>query len=77
MACSRRSSGELSQTHFYERNVESQIIENGKTNFMIEQTILRNAAVVFKAKVRIVMVDENGRPASMPEHCKSLWDVQK
>ena len=57
-------------------DVESQIVETGKTNFMIEQTILRNAVPVFKAKVRIVMVDEKGRPGAMPEQCKTMWEVQ-
>ena len=57
-------------------DVESQIVETGKTNFMIEQTILRDAAIVFKAKVRIVMVDETGRPAGMPEFCRAVWTAQ-
>ena len=53
--------------------IESRIVETGKTNFTIEQQILRGDLPVLRARVRVVLVDERGRPAAGPPEVMGLW----
>jgi YbgC/YbaW family acyl-CoA thioester hydrolase len=54
-------------------DIRTQIIEHGRTNFVAEQTIFRGEILVLKAKIRIVTVNENGRPAEMPADIAKIW----
>lgn len=53
--------------------VRTHVLEHGKTNFLIEQTIFFEKTPVLRGKVRVVTVDERGRPASLPEQVAELW----
>lgn len=53
--------------------VRTTITEHGKTNFTFGQTILRKGVPVFEAQVRSVIVNEKGRPASLPPEISRLW----
>ncbi len=53
--------------------IRTQINEHGKTNFIAEQTIFRGETIVLKAKIRIVTVNEQGRPAELPEDLARTW----
>ncbi len=56
-----------------ELRIETQVTGHERTNFMIEQNIFRGDQKVLIGKVRVVMVDEKGRPALMPDHIANLW----
>ncbi|MBC7691607.1 MAG: acyl-CoA thioesterase [Methylotenera sp.] len=53
--------------------VQSKVIENTKTSFIIQQTIYKGDVPVLLGKVRVVTVDETGRPAAMPSGIDLLW----
>lgn len=53
--------------------VETRVIEHKKTQFQVEQVITRAGTPVFTAKLRVVVVDENGRPAELPPDLHKLW----
>ena len=55
--------------------IRTEIIEVGKTSFTFAQSILRGEQPVAKAKIRVVMVNELGRPASMPDEMKTHWST--
>jgi YbgC/YbaW family acyl-CoA thioester hydrolase len=44
----------------------------GRTSFIASQEIFRGDTLVFKAKVRVVIVNENGRPAELPAEVARL-----
>ena len=54
-------------------DIRTQISESGRTSFFAEQEIFRGETSVLKAKVKVVMVNENGRPSEMPLAVKQLW----
>jgi YbgC/YbaW family acyl-CoA thioester hydrolase len=54
-------------------DVRSQVVERGRTNFVVEHSILRGDVSVLRAKVRIVMVNEAGRPSELPEGVAKIW----
>jgi YbgC/YbaW family acyl-CoA thioester hydrolase len=56
--------------------VVTEVAAAGRTSFIAEQTIMRGNDVVLKGKVRIVIVNENGRPAEMPAEVGRLWGAQ-
>ena len=49
----------------------------GRTSFVADQVIYRGDVQVLKAKVHIVMVNENGRPAEMPVELSQLWETSQ
>jgi YbgC/YbaW family acyl-CoA thioester hydrolase len=53
--------------------IRTQITEVTRTSFLAVQNIFRGETPVLTAKVRIVMVNENGRPAEMPPYVSQLW----
>ena len=54
-------------------DVRTQVAEASRTSFIAEQEIFRGDTAVLKAKVRVVMVNEKGRPAEMPPAVSQLW----
>jgi len=54
-------------------DVRTEVVEVGRTSFTFSQTIHRAGQPVVQAKVRAVMINEHGRPASMPDEMKSRW----
>jgi YbgC/YbaW family acyl-CoA thioester hydrolase len=52
--------------------VRTQTVEAGRTSFIAEQAIFRGDTQVLKAKVHVVMVNEKGRPAELPEEVSRL-----
>ena len=57
-------------------DVRTQIVDHGKVNFVFEQVIYKKDTPVFRATVRSVMVNENGRPADIPKEVEKLWSDQ-
>lgn len=53
--------------------VHSQITEDSRVQFQVEQKIFRDNTLVLEAKVRIVIVNELGKPASLPPQISRLW----
>lgn len=53
--------------------VRTSLSRAGRTGFMAEQTIFRGETQVLRAKVHVVMVNENGRPADPPAELSLLW----
>ena len=67
----------LKPTYLNDRLViETQVIEFRRSSFVFEQRILREGVPVAKATVNAVMVNEEGRPAGIPEPLQALWDAQ-
>jgi acyl-CoA thioester hydrolase len=54
--------------------IETQGIEQRRVGFVLLQKIFRDGVQILEAKVTSVTVDENGRPAELPEEMKQLWD---
>ncbi len=64
----------LKPTYMGEKlDIRTQIVENGKTNFVAEQSIYRDETLVLSAKIRIVTVNEQGRPAELPAEMAKTW----
>ncbi len=53
--------------------VRTEVVESGRVSFTLEQRIFRAAELVFEGRVKVVLVDETGRPAAMPEGVARLW----
>jgi YbgC/YbaW family acyl-CoA thioester hydrolase len=53
-------------------SVETRISEATRTSFRIEQKIHRGSEVVFEARIRAVIINENGRPSEMPDEFKRI-----
>ena len=54
------------------------VLEHGKTSFVIGHEIRKSTTdrpdqPVLDAKITVVMVNEQGRPSSLPEHVEVLW----
>lgn len=56
--------------------VRTKIVGHGKTNFTFEQVIYHHEKSIFKALVTAVMINEKGRPASIPDEIEKLWSDQ-
>lgn len=56
--------------------VRTKIVDHGKTNFTFEQVIYHRDKPVFKGIVKAVMINEKGRPASIPDEIERLWSDQ-
>ena len=54
--------------------IQSQIVEHGKTNFSVEQRIVLKGEEVFRGRVRIVMVNDKGKPTGMTDAMSKLWE---
>jgi acyl-CoA thioester hydrolase len=52
--------------------IATEILEQGKTNITFQQEIRRADIPIARAKVRSVIVNENGRPSEMPESLAAL-----
>jgi acyl-CoA thioester hydrolase len=57
--------------------IRTQIELEGKASFWARQEIFRGDKMVLKAKVRVVMVNETGRPAEMPAEFSQLWPASE
>jgi acyl-CoA thioesterase FadM len=55
--------------------IETQVVEGGRVFFTCAQTILHEGKPVFRAKVRLAMVNEQGRPTPMLEEMAQLFGV--
>lgn len=53
-------------------DIRSRMEISGRTSFLAHQEIYRGDTLVFRAKVNVVVVNENGRPAEMPEEVAKL-----
>ncbi len=53
--------------------VKTEVVESGRVAFTLEQKIFRAEELVFEGRVKVVLVDETGRPALMPEEVARLW----
>lgn len=53
--------------------VRSCITDNSRVQFQVEQKIFRGETLVLEAQVRIVIVNETGKPASLPPQISQLW----
>jgi acyl-CoA thioesterase FadM len=53
-------------------DVQTQLEQSGRTGFVAHQTISRDGQPVLKAKVHVVVVNEKGRPAELPDEVKRL-----
>ncbi len=53
--------------------VKTEVVETGRVAFTLEQKIFRAEELVFEGRVKVVLVDETGRPAVMPEEVARLW----
>ena len=56
--------------------IQTHLVERGKTHFTFEHVLRRGDQEVVKAKVRAVMVNEKGRPSELPPALAALWDTQ-
>ncbi len=54
-------------------DVRSSIPETSRSSFIVEQTIHRGEELVVKGKVKIVTVNEKGRPAETPAEVTKIW----
>lgn len=58
----------LKPTYLNDRlDIETRLLERGKTSFVFVQEITRKGQPVFRGKVTVVMIDERGRPSAAPE----------
>jgi YbgC/YbaW family acyl-CoA thioester hydrolase len=57
--------------------VLTQVVEHGKLHFSIEQTISKAGTPIARAKVKAVVVNENGRPSEYPAAVSKLWTVDQ
>jgi YbgC/YbaW family acyl-CoA thioester hydrolase len=53
--------------------VESKVQDIAGTSFTVTQDIKRGAQIVFQGKVLVVLVDETGKPASIPTEVGERW----
>lgn len=53
--------------------VQSEMGEHGRSWFEVIQTILLESTPVLKAKMRIVMINEKGRPVEAPPEVQKMW----
>ena len=47
--------------------------EHSRAAFFIDQEIYKGDQLVFKAKLKSVIINENGRPESIPEQYAQIW----
>jgi acyl-CoA thioester hydrolase len=53
--------------------IETHCAEKSRTSLSFEQTIKRGDAQVLRAKIKVVIVNENGKPSEMPEPMSKAW----
>jgi acyl-CoA thioester hydrolase len=53
-------------------DVETRLEASGRTGFIAHQNITRGGTAVLKAQVHVVVVNEKGRPAELPDPVKRL-----
>jgi YbgC/YbaW family acyl-CoA thioester hydrolase len=53
--------------------IQTEIVENGRTWFACRQEIRCEESIVFRGKIRAVIVNEKGRPAEAPPEVSRLW----
>jgi YbgC/YbaW family acyl-CoA thioester hydrolase len=53
--------------------IRTEITEGGRSRFSFQQTIYRRDEKIFEGTVQAVMVNEQGRPTSVPEELERLW----
>jgi YbgC/YbaW family acyl-CoA thioester hydrolase len=53
-------------------DVRTRLEAAGRTGFFAEQEMYRSDVLVFKGKVRVVIVNENGRPSELPSELTGL-----
>jgi YbgC/YbaW family acyl-CoA thioester hydrolase len=56
-----------------ELEIHSEITEHGRSWFLVDQEIRFEGAPILRAKMRVVMVNEKGRPAEAPAEVARLW----
>lgn len=54
-------------------DVQTRLEASGRTGFIAHQSIVRGDTAVLKAQVHVVVVNENGRPAEVPERVIALF----
>jgi acyl-CoA thioester hydrolase len=55
--------------------IRSRVLEHARTNFTFEQIIYFRGDPIVKAKVRVAMINEKGRPVAAPEKLAEAWKV--
>lgn len=53
--------------------ISTRVLEHGRTNFLVEQIVEKDGIAVLKAKVRVVTVNESGRPDLLPAEIDRIW----
>lgn len=53
--------------------IETEALELRRVSLTARHTIRRNGETIFQASVGLVIVNENGRPAEMPEEMMAVW----
>lgn len=53
--------------------IETRLVEYRRSSMQLEQTILKGTTKVVSAKIRSVIVSEEGRPAELPEELAEKW----
>jgi len=57
-------------------DIRTVAVEHSKVSFTFEQNIFRGETLIFRGKVKVVIVNESGRPDKMPEALEALWREQ-
>jgi len=55
--------------------IHTRLTEGGRSRFTFEQTIYRQGEKIFTGTVHAVMVNEKGRPTTIPEELERLWNA--
>ncbi|OFZ54933.1 MAG: hypothetical protein A2428_00590 [Bdellovibrionales bacterium RIFOXYC1_FULL_54_43] len=53
--------------------VKTQVLGQGRSAFVFDQTIERDGTPIFRAKLRSVIVNGKGRPTEPPPEIRRLW----
>lgn len=53
--------------------IETKLVEYRRSSMLLEQTILKGTSKVATAKIRSVIVSNDGRPAELPEELEKKW----
>jgi acyl-CoA thioesterase FadM len=52
----------------------AQVVEHGRTHFTVAAEFTVEGTPVFRGKARVVMVNEKGRPDTIPPEMMTQWD---
>ena len=58
-------------------DIETHVVEHRRVAFTLQQKIFRDGLQILEARIKSVMVNENGRPSEIPHEMIRIWGPKR